>query len=247
MNLKKFFSKNPNCAIAFSGGVDSSYLLYEAIRYGKKIKAYLIKTPFQPQFEIEDAIQTAKLLGADLQIVEYDILKNKKVCRNHSDRCYDCKKTLFSTIIKIAEKDGFDIILDGTNASDDASDRPGMKALAELNVYSPLRECGLSKKQIRRLSKKAGLLTYNKPAYACLATRITTGTSITKELLSVIEKSETFMMTLGFSDFRIRTMDQNAKIQLKKGQFQLFFKNKEAIFNELSNCFQNVLLDLNPR
>lgn len=247
MNLKKFFNENPKCAIAFSGGVDSSYLLYEAIKYGKNIKAYFIKTSFQPQFEIDDAVEIAKLIGANLEIVQYNILENQKVCNNNFDRCYDCKTTLFTNIIEIAKRDGFGLVLDGTNASDDFSDRPGMRALAELNVRSPLRESKLTKDKIRLLSRKAGLPTYNKPAYACLATRVSTGTKITGDILSKIEKAEMFMLRLGFSDFRVRYNNNIAKIQLKEKQFRLFFKNKEAISNEFCKYFKEVLLDINAR
>jgi uncharacterized protein len=247
MNLREFFSNNPNCAIAFSGGVDSSYLLHQAVLYGKNIKAYFIKTPFQPQFEIDDAKEIADLIGANLNVIEYDILKNEKVSKNDPHRCYYCKKELFGNVLKIAKADGFDLVLDGTNASDDFSDRPGMKALEELKVVSPLRDCGLTKEKIRKLSKKAGLPTHNKPAYACLATRVLTDTKITYDILEKIEKAEKFMSRIGFSDFRVRFVNSSAKIQLKERQFSLFFKHRKIILNELSEYFNQVLLDLKSR
>ena len=135
---KQFFKENPKAAIAFSGGVDSAYLLYAACRYAEKVKAYYVKTAFQPQFELEDARELVKELGADMKVLMVDVLCKSDVIENPPDRCYHCKKNLFAYIIEAAQKDGFGVLLDGTNASDDASDRPGMKALRELAVRSPL-------------------------------------------------------------------------------------------------------------
>ena len=175
MTLEQFFAENPETAIAFSGGVDSAYLLYAAKRYAARVKAYYVSTAFQPEFELADARRLADELGADMLVLHVDVLSNSAVTANPSDRCYHCKNTLFRQILRAAENDGFPVLLDGTNASDDAGDRPGMRALRELSVRSPLRECGLTKAEIRRLSKDAGLFTWDKPAYACLATRIRTG------------------------------------------------------------------------
>ena len=191
MTLQAFFKENPSVAIAFSGGVDSAYLLYAAKRYARQVKAYYVQTAFQPQFEREDARRMAAQLDVPLQILPVEILSVDTVAENPADRCYHCKKALFYKIMAAAKADGFSVLLDGTNASDDASDRPGMRALAELSVRSPLRECGLTKDQIRRLSKEAGLFTHEKPAYACLATRIPTGERITPEKLFRTEAAET--------------------------------------------------------
>ena len=181
MNLQKFFSRHPRAAVAFSGGVDSAYLLYAAKKYGEKVCAYYVKSEFQPRFELEDAVRLAAGLDAELKILELEVLSAPCVKENPSDRCYHCKRAIFSAIMEAAKEDGFPVLLDGTNASDDASDRPGMKALQELSVLSPLRECGLTKAKIRTLSKEAGLFTWDKPAYACLATRLPTGEGITPE------------------------------------------------------------------
>ena len=175
MDLQQFFKENPRVAIAFSGGVDSSYLLYAALRYGARVRAYYVNSAFQPRFELEDARRLAGDLHADLR----DVLSSPTVTANPPDRCYHCKRVIFRTIAAAAVEDGFPVLLDGTNASDDAGDRPGMRALRELSVRSPLRECGLTKDEIRRLSREAGLFTWDKPAYACLATRIPTGQPIT--------------------------------------------------------------------
>ena len=158
MNLQEFFHDNPKAAIAFSGGVDSAYLLYAAKKHGAEVRAYYVKSAFQPQFELEDAKRLAKELGADMKVLEADVLGDALVTANPADRCYHCKKRIFTEIGKMAAADGFPVLMDGTNASDDAGDRPGMRALRELSVRSPLRECGLTKDEIRRLSKEAGLL-----------------------------------------------------------------------------------------
>ena len=126
------------------------------------------------------------------------------------------------------------MILDGTNFSDDPTDRPGMQALQELEVLSPLRICGLSKKEIRKLSKQAGLFTHDKPAYACLATRIPTGMPITREFLEKTERNEGFLMGLGFRDFRIRITPEGAKLQIKKEQFPLLEQHRQEIFERLT-------------
>ena len=157
MSIKDFFEKYPETAIAFSGGVDSSYLLYAAKQYAKRSTAYYVKSVFQPGFEYRDAVRLAEELGVDISVIEADVLSSEDVKRNPENRCYFCKKLIFSNIKKKALADGYTVILDGTNASDDANDRPGMKALWELEVRSPLRECGLTKNEIRRLSKEAGL------------------------------------------------------------------------------------------
>ena len=169
------------------------------------------------------------------------------VCENPANRCYYCKRTIFSEITRAAREDGFDVLLDGTNASDDIADRPGTKALAELSVLSPLRECGLTKTEIRRLSKEAGLFTWDKPAYACLATRIPTGEKITAEMLAATEKAENFLFSLGFTDFRVRMQGEDAKLQLPEDQLPLLLAHREEILEKLKMYYKSVMLDLEVR
>ena len=163
MTLQEFFAKNTRAAIAFSGGVDSSYLLYAAVQCGADVHAYFAKTAFQPQFELDDARRLAESVGAKLTVLELDALSSEDVARNPANRCYYCKQNIFGNLKRAATEDGFTLILDGTNASDDAGDRPGMRALREMDVRSPLRECGLTKAEIRRLSHEAGLFTWDNP------------------------------------------------------------------------------------
>lgn len=247
MELERFFAENPSAAIAFSGGVDSAYLLYAGAKSGARVKAYYVKTAFQPEFELEDAKRLAAQLGVEMEILPYDVLCKPDVAQNPADRCYHCKRALFTQIIGAAGADGFDLLLDGTNASDDASDRPGMRALRELSVRSPLRECGLTKAEIRRLSKEAGLFTHDKPAYACLATRIPTGEPITAEKLRRVEAAEACLASLGLRDFRVRAMGTTAKLQVRAADLTTVMGKREQIVGELRKYYESVLLDLEVR
>ncbi len=247
MILQEFFDKHPRVAIAFSGGVDSAYLLYAASKYAKEVRAYYVKSELQPQFELDDALRLAEEIGADMKVINLSVLVNREICANPKNRCYYCKKTIFSTITSATKEDGFDVLLDGTNASDDVADRPGTKALAELSVLSPLRECGLTKAEIRKLSKEAGLFTWDKPAYACLATRIPTGEEITAEKLAATEEAENYLFSLGFTDFRVRRLGEAAKLQLPEEQLPLLLAHRKEILEKLKMYYKSVMLDLEVR
>ena len=247
MNLTQFWKENTKAAIAFSGGVDSAYLLYSAVQSGADVKAYYAKTAFQPAFELEDAKKLANQLGAEMEILSIDVLSVPHVAENPKNRCYYCKTALFCAISAAAKKDGFSLILDGTNASDDASDRPGMQALRELAVRSPLRECGLTKPEIRRLSREAGLYTHDKPAYACLATRIPTGEVITPEKLARTEEAEGYLHSLGLRDFRVRTLGDMARLQVREEDLEFVLSHRQAICSHFRNLYASVMLDLEVR
>ena len=247
MNLQEFFAENPRVAIAFSGGVDSSYLLYAALHYGARARAYYVNSAFQPAFELEDARRLAGELNADMKVLPVDVLASETVTANPPDRCYHCKQMIFRTILAAAEADGFPVLLDGTNASDDAGDRPGMRALREMAVRSPLRECGITKEQVRQRSKEAGLFTWNKPAYACLATRIPTGQPITGEQLAATERAENYLFSLGFTDFRVRRLGRNAKLQFRQEQMEQVLAHREQILAALKADYDQVWLDLEAR
>lgn len=247
MTLNAFFTENPRVALAFSGGVDSAYLLYAAAKAGAQVRAYYVRTAFQPEFEYRDAQRLARELGAEMATLHLDVLADGEIAANPTNRCYYCKRRIFSAIWEAARADGYTVLMDGNNASDDAGDRPGMRAVAELSVRSPLREAGLTKREIRRLSKEAGLFTHDKPAYACLATRIPAGTPITAEGLARTEAAEDYLMALGFSDFRVRTVGENAKLQLREGQMPLLLAHRQEILKELKKNYTSVLLDLEAR
>lgn len=247
MTLEAFFKENPKTALAFSGGVDSSYLLYAAVQAGAEVRAYYVKTAFQPEFEYEDAMRLAKQLGAEVTVLRLDALCDPQVAANPANRCYYCKQNIFGSIWRAARADGFSVLLDGTNASDQADDRPGMKALRELKVRSPLREAGLTKAMIREKSRLAGLFTWDKPAYACLATRIPTGETITEEKLTRTEWAESYLMGLGFSDLRVRLLGSCARVQLPKEQQEAFLDRREEILAVLKTRYSGVLLDMEAR
>ena len=139
MTLIEFFAQYPSVVIAFSGGIDSAFLLYEAKQFARDVSAIYIKTGFQPAFELRDACEFCKLYDISLKVIEYDIYNHAEILANPADRCYYCKRAIFETLCKAAESFVHDAILDGTNADDDESDRPGMRTLKELGVLSPLR------------------------------------------------------------------------------------------------------------
>ena len=247
MTLEQFFQENPRCALGFSGGVDSAYLLYAGVKAGADIRPYFIKTAFQPAFELADARKLAEGLGVEVTVLELDALADPRVAANPADRCYYCKQNLFRTLKDRAIADGYPVLLDGTNASDEAGDRPGMRALTELSVRSPLRECGLTKAEIRARSREAGLFTWDKPAYACLATRVPAGEAITAETLARVEGAEDALFRLGYTDFRVRVFHSAARLQLPRGQMERAVREAETIQAALKPYFTPILLDLEGR
>lgn len=243
MTLIEFFQQVPKAALAFSGGVDSAYLLHIARQLGCDVKPYFLRSPFQPEFELEDA----RKLAPDLTVIGLDVLSFPEVAENPKNRCYYCKKAMFSRLKEQATADGYPVLLDGTNASDRTDDRPGMKAIAELGVLSPLRLCGLTKEDIRRRSREVGLFTWDKAAYACLATRIPAGTAIDWELLHKVEQAELALSSLGYSDFRVRMFHGAARVQLPTDQFPRSIEAYQRIQSALTPYFDHILLDIAGR
>ena len=247
MTLQTFFNENKRVALGFSGGVDASFLLYAGLSYGANIRPYYIKTAFQPQFEFDDAMRLARDLHVEVTVIELDILSVPIVADNPSDRCYYCKNALFGALKACAIADGYTVLIDGTNASDDADDRPGMRALSEMSVRSPLRECGITKAEVRRLSKEARLFTWDKPAYACLATRVPTGDVITAEVLARIEAAEDALFALGYTDFRVRVYEGAARLQFPQDQMVRVVREASAVVVAIKPHFGSVFLDLAGR
>ena len=247
MNLVKYLTSLGNIAVALSGGVDSSYLAYAAKQSGIPCKAYTVKSQFVPQFELNDAKKIAEFIDIPLEIIDIDVRAHDDVTSNPDNRCYYCKHHVFTTIGEYAKRDGFTVLCDGTNASDDIDDRPGMRAIAELSVKSPLRDCGLTKSMIRKLAQQANLFTWNKPSYACLATRFQAGQRITSHDLEHIELAEKYLFSLDLSDFRVRLIGNNAKIQVPENQIAIVIKNRIKILTYLKSMFDDVVLDLEVR
>ena len=247
MTLQEFFTEHPQVALAFSGGADSSYLLWAGLRWAERLGIYYVKSPFQPEFEYRDALRLARELGAKLTVLQADPLTDPRVAVNPQNRCYYCKKVIMSTIKAAASRDGFALVIDGTNASDDISDRPGYRALGEEGVLSPLRLCAITKAQLREASREAGLFTWDKPAYACLATRVPTGETITREKLAAIEAGEDALFRMGFTDFRLRTKNGAAKLQFIAGQHEKAEARLDEIRAALRPYYSAVSLDPIPR
>lgn len=245
-SLQKFFQQHKKCAIAFSGGTDSAYLLYCAKIYEVEVCAYYVNSDFQPKFELEDAKRIAKELNVPMKILPLDVLKDLEIKCNPVNRCYYCKKKIFSSIKEAAIKDGYEVLLDGTNASDQVDDRPGMKAIEELSVLSPLRMCGITKEDVRRLSKEGGLFTWDKPSYACLATRIPHGMGISNHDLIMVEQAETMLTNMGYRNFRLRLSDEKehrALLQVDEKQLEKARKELDYIQKALAVEFQQIMLD----
>lgn len=247
MTLQEYFNANPKGALALSGGVDSAYLLHCAQAAGAQVQPYFVATQFQPAFERRDAAQLCSGLGLPLKVLALDVLADAQVRRNPPDRCYYCKRNIFSAIAAAAAQDGYRLFWDGTNASDDGADRPGMRALQELQVQSPLRLCGLTKAQIRAGAKAAGLPVWDKPAYACLATRVQPGTTITAANLARIERAEQALFCLGFRDFRVRQRGDTALLQLPQAQLPRALAQRREILQALRAEFSAAVLDLEAR
>lgn len=247
MRLDDFFKVNNRVAIAFSGGVDSAYLLAEAVRAGAEVRAYYVRSAFQPAFERMDARRLAEAEGAALSEIRLDILSDETIASNPEDRCYHCKLRIMSAICEAAQEDGFSVVCDGTNASDDIDDRPGSRALRELGIVSPLRECGITKDEIRKRSREMGLDVWDKPAYACLATRIPCGEIITAEKLRRTEEAETALSGMGFRDFRVRMRGGSALVQIKEDQLADALSEEDDIRSALSGLYDSVEIDEKPR
>lgn len=233
-------------AIAFSGGVDSTFLVYAAQQaIGDKVMAFTVNSPYIPQWEVDEAIEWTKKIGVKHEIITTSIPENIK--NNPSDRCYLCKRQIFSLLISEMSKREIKYLLEGTNKDDEGDYRPGMRALEELKVLSPLRVAGFTKHEIRQASKELGLPTWDKPAYACLLTRIPYDTSITHEELKRIEAGERYLYELGFAGARLRSHGNVARIELQKEQFDLLKdeSQREALSEKVKQAgYDFVCIDL---
>ncbi|MDD2245535.1 MAG: ATP-dependent sacrificial sulfur transferase LarE [Proteiniphilum sp.] len=213
-SLKNHLQELGSAVVAFSGGVDSSFLAKVCREVlGDRAIAVTIVSPMIPSWDLDDAKATALRIGIEHILLEKATI-DTVVRQNPENRCYYCKKRAFGIIVEIAKERGFNAVVDGSNADDTKDYRPGTKAMEELNVISPLKMAGLNKKEIRLLSKQLGLSTWDKPAYACLASRIPYGEEITTQKLNRIEKAEQYLHSLGYRQVRVRSHDNMARIEL---------------------------------
>jgi uncharacterized protein len=247
--LKKIIEEMGSIVIGFSGGVDSTLLLKVAHDILKdKVIAVIGKSETYPEEEFNEAIKLAEYIGARYKIVTTEETDNLKFAENPPDRCYYCKTELFSKLKEIAEAEGIRWIADGTNADDVKDFRPGLRAVKENNIRSPLLEAGLTKNEIRELSRLLGLPTWDKPSFACLSSRFPYGMPIDREKLKKIDKAESFLRKLGLKVFRVRLIDENTvRIETGKEEFKQFFEDdfRVKVVNELKNLgFIYITLDL---
>lgn len=223
--LKELLKSMEKVAIAFSGGVDSTFLLKVAKDVLKdNVIAITLVSPLYPKREIKEAEKIAKTLGVK-HIIEQEksIFKNEAFLNNPPNRCYLCKKEEFEKIIDIAKKYNISYVLDGSNKDDLGDYRPGREALKELGIRSPLLEMGFTKREIRELSKEFGLPTYDKPSLACLASRFPYGQKIDMESLRRVDEGEEFLRNLGIKQVRVRNYRDMARIEVDKESFRIFF------------------------
>lgn len=221
-------------AVAFSGGVDSTYLLHEAAKAGKgKVTALIMKTPSVPERELDEAVTFCKSRGISFFVLPADPFSAAGFRENGRDRCYICKHFLFSALLEKATEEGIPFVADGTNADDTKEFRPGLRALKELDIRSPLAEAGLTKKEIRELSEKEGLPTWNKPSFSCLATRFPYGEELTVEKLRKTEAAENLLAELGFTQRRVRVHGNLARIEVLPAEIPLLLERRDMISSRL--------------
>ena len=235
--LKKYLLELQSVAVAFSGGVDSAFLLKVAHDVLKEnAVAITVDADFFPKREYDESIEFCNKEGIRQYFCLIDVLETEAFKTNPPNRCYFCKKNLFSEIRALAFEKGISYIAEGSNMDDDKDYRPGMKAVKELGILSPLKKVGLLKKEIRFLSKELGLPTWDKPSYACLASRFVYGDEITKEKLLMVEKSEQLLYELGFRQFRVRVHGSMARIEILPQEFDKLME--ETVRQKITDAFK---------
>jgi uncharacterized protein len=246
--LKDILLEMKPVVVAYSGGVDSSFLLKVAVDVlGENAQGILAVSPTFPSREYEKAKDTALLIGTKLTIIDTHEMEDDKFRSNPVDRCYFCKSELFTEMKKLAESNEYSNLVDGSNYDDLGDHRPGMKALHELGVRSPLQEAGLTKAEIRELSQRLGLPTWDKDALACLSSRFPYGENITLEKLKMVDTIENYLFDLGFRSIRARHQGNTLKIEVLPEYIQRFCEpalREQIIVKAKSLGYKYVTLDL---
>jgi len=245
--LKNIIRQMNSVLIAFSGGVDSAFLLFVAsgVLPKGKILAVTASSETYPPEELVFSIKLARKIGVRHLVIKTNELKDKRFARNPLNRCYFCKKELFSCLRAIAKKNKLNFVVDASSISDKKDFRPGAIAKKELKVRSPLQEAGFTKDDIRRASKQLGLETHDKPSAACLASRIPYGTKISVGLLNKIDRAESYIHNLGFKQVRARSYDGLCRIEVDKKDIVRLISKRERIVARLKKLGYNyVTVDL---
>ena len=244
--LKEYLNSLESVAVAFSSGVDSTFLLKVARdTLGDNALAVTARSCSFPERELNEAIAFCKSEGIRHFIVDSEELDIENFSNNPPNRCYLCKRELFEKIGKIAKKEGIKNVIEGSNLDDNGDYRPGLQAVAELGVRSPLRFADMTKSDIRRLSKQLGLPTWNKQSFACLSSRFVYGEKISREKLSMVDKAEQLLLDLGFHQVRVRIHNNIARVEIEPAAFGKLIENRIEITEKFNSYgFQYVTLDL---
>ena len=235
--------------VAFSGGVDSSLILKLAVqaatKIGHKVYGIMVHTMLHPMGEVEDARVTAEQIGAEFRVLEIDELKGADILDNPVDRCYRCKKYLFRNLIEEGKKLGVSVMMEGTNEDDLHVYRPGLRAIRELGIHSPLAEAGMTKAEVRKLAGELGVSVSNKPSMPCLATRFPYGTRISYETMRKVDEGEAFIRSLGFYNVRLRIHNDVARIEVDVNEMPHLLEHCEQIVAKLKNLgYDYITVDL---
>lgn len=247
LELKKYLSSLNSVAVAYSSGVDSTFLLKTAVDTLSRdnVLALTAKSHSFPKRELDESIEFCKSENIRQIVFESEELSIDGFSNNPPDRCYICKKELFLKIKGIARENNINAVVEGSNADDINDYRPGMRAVAELDILSPLKKVGLTKNEIRALSKQLGLKTWNKQSFACLSSRFVYGEKITVQKLDMIDKSEQLLLDLGFKQVRVRIHNDVARIEVLPNEIKRVMQFKDTIYSKFKEYgFRYVTLDL---